>query len=179
MKKKMLFMAAIAGLISLGSCVKDDVSGSVEAVRQAKANELNGKANPHDGDADALNPAGTTISIDGDANGALTTGATQFLGAWVVIGQGDETKAWDEENQGKAPWAVFKEDGTMDGDGTYFPHDSFYYINNDVIMFANGSMIIYAIITVLDLKLYTMELIYRGGPLEEEETLKLWMQKIQ
>jgi hypothetical protein len=34
----MLFMAAIAGVISLGSCVKDDVSGSVEAVRQAKAN---------------------------------------------------------------------------------------------------------------------------------------------
>jgi chromosome segregation ATPase len=45
MKKKMLFMAAIAGLISLGSCVKDDVSGSVEAVRNAKANQLNADAN--------------------------------------------------------------------------------------------------------------------------------------
>ncbi len=169
----------LISIFLLTACEHEDEWGSVEAIRNTKANELNGKANPHDGDADALKPAGTTISIDGDANGALTTGATQFLGAWVVIGQGDETKAWDEENQGKAPWAVFKEDGTMDGDGTYFPQDSFYYINNDVIMFANGSTNIYAIITVLDLKLYTMELIYRGGPLEEEETLKLWMQKIQ
>ena len=52
MKKKMLFMAAIAGLISLGSCVKDDVSGSVEAVRQAKANELNARANDFNATAD-------------------------------------------------------------------------------------------------------------------------------
>ena len=37
-------MAAIAGLISLGSCVKDDVSASVEAVRNAKANQLNAEA---------------------------------------------------------------------------------------------------------------------------------------
>ncbi|MBR4381835.1 MAG: hypothetical protein IKP48_11345 [Bacteroidaceae bacterium] len=55
MKKKMLFMAAIAGLISLGSCVKDDVSGSVEAVRQAKANELNGKANNENAQANLNN----------------------------------------------------------------------------------------------------------------------------
>ncbi len=45
-------MAAIAGLISLGSCVKDDVSGSVEAVRQAKANELNARANDFNATAD-------------------------------------------------------------------------------------------------------------------------------
>ena len=168
---------AIGLLISiflLTACEHEDEWGSVEAIRNTKANELNGKANQ----GAQANLAGT-VDLDDAASGALTTGATQFLGAWVVIGQGDETKAWDEENQGKAPWAVFKEDGTMDGDGTYFPHDSFYYINNDVIMFANGSTNIYAIITVLDLKLYTMELIYRGGPLEEEETLKLWMQKIQ
>jgi len=55
MKKKMLFMAAIAGLISLGSCVKDDVSGSVEAVRNAKANELNAKANEHNANAALAN----------------------------------------------------------------------------------------------------------------------------
>jgi hypothetical protein len=61
MKKKMLFMAAIAGLISLGSCVKDDVSGSVEAVRNAKANELNAKANEHNANAALAN-----------ANAALT-----------------------------------------------------------------------------------------------------------
>ena len=166
----------LISIFLLTACEHEDEWGSVEAVnkRPAKANELNGKANQ---DAQA-NLAGS-VDLDGAANGALTTGATQFLGAWVVIGQGDETKAWDEENQGKAPWAVFKEDGTMDGDGTYFPQDSFYYINNDVIMFASGSLNIYAIITVLDLKLYTMELIYRGGPLEEEETLKLWMQKVQ
>ena len=48
-------MAAIAGLISLGSCVKDDVSGSVEAVRQAKANELNGKANNENAQANLNN----------------------------------------------------------------------------------------------------------------------------
>ena len=166
----------LISIFLLTACEHEDEWGSVEAVnkRPAKANELNGMANQN---AQA-NLAGS-VDLDGAANGALTTGATQFLGAWVVIGQGDETKAWDEEKQGKAPWAVFKGDGTMDGDGTYFPHDSFYYINNDVIMFANGSTNIYAIITVLDLKLYTMELIYRGGPLEEEETLKLWMQKIQ
>ena len=166
----------LISIFLLTACEHEDEWGSVEAVNKipAKANELNGKANQ---DAQA-NLAGS-VDLDGAANGALTTGATQFLGAWVVIGQGDETKAWDEENQGKAPWAVFKEDGTMDGDGTYFPQDSFYYINNDVIMFASGSLNIYAIITVLDLKLYTMELIYRGGPLEEEETLKLWMQKVQ
>jgi hypothetical protein len=55
MKKKMLFMAAIAGLFVLGSCVKDDVSGSVEAVRQAKANQLNGLANQANANAALLN----------------------------------------------------------------------------------------------------------------------------
>lgn len=47
-------MAAIAGLVTLGSCVKDDVSGSVEAVRQAKANELNAKANLDNANADLI-----------------------------------------------------------------------------------------------------------------------------
>jgi hypothetical protein len=54
MKKKMLFMAAIAGLVTLGSCVKDDVSSTVEAVRQAKANELNAKANKDNAEADLI-----------------------------------------------------------------------------------------------------------------------------
>ena len=52
MKKKMLFMAALAGAVTLGSCVKDDVSGSVEAVRNAKANELNANANLANANAD-------------------------------------------------------------------------------------------------------------------------------
>ena len=61
MKKKMLFMAAIAGLVTLGSCVKDDVSSSVEAVRMAKANELNAKANDYNAAAD-LKKAQTALA---------------------------------------------------------------------------------------------------------------------
>lgn len=44
MKKKMLFMAALAGLVVLGSCVKDDESASVTAIRNAKAAQLNADA---------------------------------------------------------------------------------------------------------------------------------------
>ena len=44
MKKKMLFMAALAGAVTLASCVKDDESASVTAVRNAKAAQLNGQA---------------------------------------------------------------------------------------------------------------------------------------
>lgn len=44
MKKKMLFMAALAGVVTLASCVKDDESGSVTAVRNAKAAQLNADA---------------------------------------------------------------------------------------------------------------------------------------
>ena len=44
MKKKMLFMAALAGAVTLASCVKDDESASVTAVRNAKAAQLNGEA---------------------------------------------------------------------------------------------------------------------------------------
>lgn len=172
----------LISLFLLTACDHEDEWGSVEAFRNAKAPELNGMAAEHDGGTNTLKPAGiATASLQGaTANGALTTGATQFLGTWVVVGHGDETKAWDEETQGKTPWANFKEDGTMDGDGTYFPDDTYYIANNNVIMFASGSTQVYAIITILDLKLYTMELIYMGGPLEgEEETIKLWMQKIQ
>ncbi|MBQ6747079.1 MAG: hypothetical protein IJR07_08555 [Bacteroidaceae bacterium] len=44
MKRKMLFMAALAGLVVLGSCVKDDESASVTAIRNAKAAQLNADA---------------------------------------------------------------------------------------------------------------------------------------
>lgn len=44
MKKKMLFMAALAGVVTLASCVKDDESASVTAVRNAKAAQLNADA---------------------------------------------------------------------------------------------------------------------------------------
>lgn len=40
----MLFMAALAGLVVLGSCVKDDESASVTAIRNAKAAQLNADA---------------------------------------------------------------------------------------------------------------------------------------
>jgi len=160
----------------LMACGHDDFIGSLDTVsapRNAKASQLNGQANSDHENSVAASLAGAT------ADAALSNGASQFLGTWKVIGQGEETKGWDEETQGKTPWATFKSDGTMDGDGTYFPDDNFYFVNNDVIMFANGSTQIYAIITVQDLKLYTMELIYKGGPLKEDEELKLWMQKVQ
>lgn len=44
-------MAALAGAVTLGSCVKDDVSSSVEAVRNAKAEELRGLAAEHNANA--------------------------------------------------------------------------------------------------------------------------------
>ena len=44
MKKKMLFMAALAGAVTLASCVKNDELASVQAVRTAKANQLNADA---------------------------------------------------------------------------------------------------------------------------------------
>jgi len=44
-------MAALAGAVTLGSCVKDDVSSSVEAVRNAKAQELLGEAAEHNANA--------------------------------------------------------------------------------------------------------------------------------
>ena len=40
----MLFMAALAGVVTLASCVKDDESASVTAIRNAKANQLNADA---------------------------------------------------------------------------------------------------------------------------------------
>ncbi len=44
MEKKLLFLAALAGAVTLGSCVKDDESASVTAVRNAKAAQLNSEA---------------------------------------------------------------------------------------------------------------------------------------
>jgi len=87
MKKKMLFMAAIAGLISLGSCVKDDVSGSVEAVRQAKANELNGKANNENAQANLNNANAELVKATQAAKVAQEQATALSLQAQAQIDQ--------------------------------------------------------------------------------------------
>jgi hypothetical protein len=81
MKKKMLFMAAIAGLVTLGSCVKDDVSGSVEAVRQAKANQLNAQAaydNARAAHQNAISAASVALEQANAAAQAATAKATEL-----------------------------------------------------------------------------------------------------
>jgi hypothetical protein len=104
MKKKMLFMAAIAGLISLGSCVKDDVSGSVEAVRQAKANELNGRANESNANA-------AHIAAMQAADVALQQANAAYRNAEAQIKQADaQAQAAQMEAALEAAIAQFKAD---------------------------------------------------------------------
>lgn len=75
MKKKMLFMAALAGAVTLASCVKDDESGSVTAIRNAKANELNSKA--------TLNEANAVLAAAQAAYVAAQTATEQANTAFV------------------------------------------------------------------------------------------------
>ena len=42
MKKKLMMVAVLLGALSLGACVDNDESASVEAVRNAKAEQLKG-----------------------------------------------------------------------------------------------------------------------------------------
>jgi len=44
MKKKLMMVAVLLGALSLGACVDNDESTSVEAVRNAKAEQLKGAA---------------------------------------------------------------------------------------------------------------------------------------
>ena len=44
MKKKLMMVAVLLGALSLGACVDNDESASVEAVRNAKAEQLKGAA---------------------------------------------------------------------------------------------------------------------------------------
>ena len=44
MKKKLMMVAVLLGALSLGACVDNDESASVEAVRNAKAEQLKGLA---------------------------------------------------------------------------------------------------------------------------------------
>ena len=89
MKKKMLFMAAIAGLISLGSCVKDDVSGSVEAVRNAKANQLNADANLKNAQAAAAQATADLTKATTAAQVALQTAQAASAAAQAKIDEAD------------------------------------------------------------------------------------------
>jgi hypothetical protein len=96
MKKKMLFMAAIAGLVSLGSCVKDDVSASVEAVRNAKANQLNGLANEANANAALANANAAHVAAMQAADVAL-----QQATAALTQAQADAAKANAEYEAGR------------------------------------------------------------------------------
>ena len=53
MKKKLLFAAVVIGALSLGSCVDDNESASVEAVRNAKAEQLKSIAAMNNAQAEA------------------------------------------------------------------------------------------------------------------------------
>jgi len=96
MKKKMLFMAAIAGLVSLGSCVKDDVSASVEAVRNAKANQLNGLANEANANAALANANAAHVAAMQAADVAL-----QQATAALTQAQADAAKVTAQYEAGR------------------------------------------------------------------------------
>ena len=53
MKKKLMMVAVLLGALSLGACVDNDESASVETVRMAKAKQLESIANMNNADADA------------------------------------------------------------------------------------------------------------------------------
>ena len=82
-------MAAIAGLISLGSCVKDDVSGSVEAVRNAKANQLNADANLKNAQAAAAQATADLTKATTAAQVALQTAQAASAAAQAKIDEAD------------------------------------------------------------------------------------------
>ena len=53
MKKKLMMVAVLLGALSLGACVDNNESASVEAVRNAKAKQLESLANLNNANADA------------------------------------------------------------------------------------------------------------------------------
>lgn len=87
MKKKMLFMAALAGAVTLGSCVKDDVSGSVEAVRNAKAQELLGRAANENAQAALNNALAATENASSAAKAALAKAQADLAAAQAQSAQ--------------------------------------------------------------------------------------------
>lgn len=53
MKKKFMMAAVLLGALTLGSCVDDNESASVTAIREAKAAQLSALANYQQAQADA------------------------------------------------------------------------------------------------------------------------------
>ena len=80
-------MAALAGAVTLGSCVKDDVSGSVEAVRNAKAQELLGKAANENAQAALNNALAATENASSAAKAALAKAQADLTAAQAQSAQ--------------------------------------------------------------------------------------------
>jgi hypothetical protein len=88
MKKKMLFMAALAGAVTLASCVKNDELASVQAVRTAKANKLNSEATLNEAQAlyEAARAAFVTAQTATEqANAALTQANARIQAAQASL----------------------------------------------------------------------------------------------
>lgn len=80
-------MAALAGAVTLGSCVKDDVSGSVEAVRNAKAQELLGRAANENAQAALNNALAATENASSAAKAALAKAQADLAAAQAQSAQ--------------------------------------------------------------------------------------------
>ena len=71
MKKKLMMVAVLLGALSLGACVDNDESASVEAVRMAKAEQLKGLAALANAQAEAK-------KITADAEAALKNAQAEY-----------------------------------------------------------------------------------------------------
>ena len=184
MKNFCLFLLMSLVLVA---CSNDpDFLSTVEAIpnRNAKASELNGRANDASASAQ-LSGAGIDVAMD--------AGATQFLGTWKVthfndtdykLNEGEDSKeVWNEEEKGQAPWVTFYNDGTMVGDTVshYFPTGQYVIAGEWVVMFTvQGSIVDYhAKLVVVELDNYVMKAIYTGSAQSPigEDSFMIWMQK--
>ena len=71
MKKKLMMVAVLLGALSLGACVDNDESASVEAVRNAKAEQLKGLAALANAQAEAT-------KITAEAEAALKNAQAEY-----------------------------------------------------------------------------------------------------
>ena len=65
MKKKLMMVAVLLGALSLGACVDNNESASVESVRNAKAKQLESVANMNNANADAKKAIGESSGCFG------------------------------------------------------------------------------------------------------------------
>ena len=82
MKKKLMMVAVLLGALSLGACVDNDESASVEAVRNAKAEQLKGLAALANAQARTLWPAAVSSLLvlqPASSNAAPTIPAQTFM----------------------------------------------------------------------------------------------------